>query len=65
LDAVLLKNFTIREGLRAQLRTDWFNAPNHPQFLVPNVSPTSSSFGVVSGEWSSPRTIQFAMKVLF
>ena len=65
LDMVLVKNFTIREGLKAQLRTDWFNALNHPQFLVPNVSPTSSAFGQVTGEWSSPRTIQFAFKLLF
>ena len=65
LDAVLVKNFTIKEALKAQLRTDWFNALNHPQFLVPNVSPTSSAFGVVTGEWSSPRTIQFALKLLF
>jgi hypothetical protein len=65
LDAVLVKNFTIKEGLQAQLRTDWFNAVNHPQFLAPNASPTSSAFGVVTGEWSSPRTIQFAMKILF
>jgi hypothetical protein len=65
LDAVLVKNFTIREGFQAQLRTDWFNALNHPQFLAPNASPTSSAFGVVSGEWSSPRTIQFALKFLF
>jgi hypothetical protein len=65
LDAVLVKNFTLKEGLQAQLRTDWFNALNHPQFLAPNASPTSSAFGVVTGEWSSPRTIQFAMKILF
>jgi hypothetical protein len=65
LDAVLVKNFTLKEGLQAQLRTDWFNALNHPQFLAPNASPTSSAFGVVTGEWSSPRTIQFAMKFLF
>jgi hypothetical protein len=65
LDMVLVKNFTIKEDLKAQLRTDWFNALNHPQFLVPNVSPTSSAFGQVTGEWSSPRTIQFALKLLF
>jgi hypothetical protein len=65
MDAALVKDFKIGERLHAQLRTDWFNALNHPQFLAPNVSPTSSAFGQVSGEWSSPRTIQFAFKLLF
>jgi Carboxypeptidase regulatory-like domain len=66
LDTSLSKDFAIGEkGLHAQLRTDWFNAPNHPQFLAPNASPTSSAFGQVSGEWSSPRTIQGAFKLMF
>lgn len=65
MDAALVKDFGIGEKLHAQLRTDWFNALNHPQFLAPNVSPTSSAFGQVSGEWSSPRTIQFAFKLMF
>jgi hypothetical protein len=65
LDAVLVKDLTIKEGVHAQLRTDWFNALNHPQFLAPNASPTSSAFGQVTGEWSSPRTVQFALKFLF
>jgi hypothetical protein len=66
LDTSLVKDFKIGEkGVHAQLRTDWFNAANHPQFLTPNSSPTSSAFGTVSGEWSSPRTIQGAFKILF
>jgi hypothetical protein len=64
LDAMLSR--TIHwERFQLQFRTDWFNALNHPQFLGPNTSPTSSAFGQVTGTWSSPRTIQFSMKLMF
>jgi len=64
MDAMLSR--TIRfERFQLQIRTDWFNALNHPQFLAPNTSPTSTAFGQVTGTWSSPRTIQFAMKLMF
>jgi hypothetical protein len=64
LDAMLSR--TIHwERFQLQFRTDWFNALNHPQFLGPNTSPTSSAFGQVTGTWSSPRTIQFSLKLMF
>jgi hypothetical protein len=65
LDAMLSRTFTLERGFQLQFRTDWFNALNHPQFLAPNTSPTSSAFGQVTGTWSSPRTIQFALKLLY
>ena len=46
-------------------RAEGINALNHPQFLAPNTTPSSTAFGQVTAEWSSPRTIQFALKILF
>lgn len=65
LDLALIKNTQLREGIQLQFRAEGINALNHPQFLGPNTTPSSSAFGQVTAEWSSPRTIQFAMKVLF
>ena len=65
LDLAIIKNTQIREGIQLQFRAEGINALNHPQFLAPNTTPSSSAFGQVTAEWSSPRTIQFALKVLF
>jgi len=64
-DLALIKNTPLREGIQLQFRAEAINALNHPQFLAPNTSPSSSAFGQVTAEWSSPRTIQFALKILF
>jgi hypothetical protein len=65
LDLAIIKNISIREGIQLQLRAEGINALNHPQFLAPNTTPSSSAFGQVTAEWSSPRTVQFALKVLW
>lgn len=64
-DISLLKNTTLREGLQLQFRIDAINALNHTQFLPPNTTPSSSAFGQVTGTWASPRTVLFAVKLLF
>ncbi len=64
-DLSLIKNAKIKEGLRLQFRAEGLNARNHPQFDVPNTTPTSSSFGKVTAEWSYPRVVQFGLKILF
>jgi hypothetical protein len=64
-DLSVIKNTEIREGVRLQFRAESINALNHPQFLAPNTTPSSTAFGTVSDEWTWPRVIQFGMKVLF
>jgi hypothetical protein len=64
-DLAIIKNTSIKEGVTLQFRAEGINALNHPQFLAPNTTPSSSAFGQVTAEWSSPRTIQFALKILF
>jgi len=58
----------LREGMHLELRTEWFNAFNHPQFgnINNTVSPSNSAFGQITGpDVNSPRVIQMAMKFYF
>ena len=45
---------TIRERIKAQLRGDFINALNHTQFSSLNTSPTSASFGTITGTGQCP-----------
>jgi hypothetical protein len=36
---------------------------NHPVFLAPDLSPTSTGFGTITGQNNLPRTIQMALKL--
>ncbi|MGP8245117.1 MAG: carboxypeptidase regulatory-like domain-containing protein [Bryobacteraceae bacterium] len=64
-DLSLLKNTRLREGLNLEIRGEAYNALNSPQFSAPTTSPTSSAFGTVTTQFSTPRTIQLAAKLLF
>jgi hypothetical protein len=64
-DLSLIKNAKLWEGVRLQFRAEGLNALNHAQHLAPNTTPTSSSFGKVTSEWSYPRVVQFGLKILF
>jgi hypothetical protein len=64
-DISALKNFTIVERLRMQFRAECFNALNHTNLNNPNTTPTSSSFGVITGTASQARTFQFALSMEF
>jgi hypothetical protein len=58
------KNFRIREGMRLQFRSEFFNVLNHTNFGVPNNVSTSSAFGTITTTYP-PRQIQFGLKLLF
>jgi hypothetical protein len=62
-DLSLQKNFPITERVRLQFRTDFLNAFNHVNLYTPNSS-LGSTMGVVSTS-SSPRNIQFALKLYY
>jgi outer membrane receptor protein involved in Fe transport len=68
LDAVLVKNFSFSikdKQITAQLRGEFYNLFNHPQFASPNTSVSSQSFGQVTSQANNARDIQIGLKVKF
>ena len=65
------KNFHVWESMNMQFRSDWFNAFNRTSFATiggtgtSNPGVTGSGFGSIGGQGNQPRTIQFALKLLF
>jgi hypothetical protein len=65
-DAVLTKNFMIRERVRMQFRFETYNLFNHVRFGAPNADPTSASFGKVDPtQQNNARLVQMALKLSF
>jgi len=63
-DAGIMKNTAITERINTQLRVEFFNFLNHPQWLPPNRFFDQGTFGVISSA-KDPRIIQFGLKILF
>jgi hypothetical protein len=64
-DLSVIKNFSITEKVKFQLRGEFLNAFNHPQFGDPNTDPTSSNFGKVTSQNNLPRNVQIGAKIVF
>ncbi len=66
IDLSLFKNFPITERTHLQLRSEFFNLPNHPNFRSDSLNNSwgSASFGQYSAARAS-RQIQFALKLIF
>ncbi len=60
----VVKNTSLRESLNLQLRAEFFNLFNRPNFGLPDNFVGSPSFGRVFSA-DSPRRIQFGVKLLF
>ena len=65
LDLSLFKLFELSGRVRLQARIEAFNALNRAQFGSPNLSVTSSSFGVVTSQANTPRQLQFGVKAIW
>jgi hypothetical protein len=63
-DVSLFKNFTIREGMNLQFRSEFFNSMNHPRFNPPNMDRSSAFFGQIQSA-QPPRIIQLGLRVQF
>ncbi|MFN7919650.1 MAG: carboxypeptidase regulatory-like domain-containing protein [Bryobacteraceae bacterium] len=63
-DVGVRKNFPTTEKQRLQMRFEFFNILNHPNWGGANSNPTSGQFGLVTSK-SGNRTIQIAMKYIF
>ncbi len=58
------KYFRIRERFRLRFMMMAVNALNHPQFLAPNTTPTSSLFGTINNT-ASGREVHWGLKLSF
>jgi hypothetical protein len=61
----MIKNTTIFENIKVELRAEAFNTFNRVQFSPPNTNINSTAFGAVSGQQNSPRTMQFGARLKF
>ena len=71
LDVSIFKQFSVREGKDLQLRGEFFNLPNHPNFAAPSaiVFDTTGRLvdnpGRITSTVGTSRQIQLALKFLF
>ena len=70
IDLSLSKNQKVpwpSEGASVQLRADFFNALNHPNFAAPDntYTATPSAFGTITSMSTNPRVIQLALRFSF
>jgi Carboxypeptidase regulatory-like domain len=64
-DFSILKDFTIGDRVIIQPRVDAFNAFNRPQFSGANTKPTASTFGFITGQLNTPRSLQGGIHIRF
>jgi hypothetical protein len=69
-DVSLFKNTGISERLRAQFRAEFFNVLNHTNLGTPNPtvfsgSNNNASAGLITTLATTPRQIQFGLKLIF
>jgi hypothetical protein len=63
-DLTLGKNFKVTERWKTELRAEFFNVFNHPNFDIPGHTLGNADFGVISA--SEPaRTVQVALRLVF
>jgi hypothetical protein len=65
LDLGLTKNFRLSERFDVQFRYEVFNATNTPTISDPNISLGNPDFGKVRSTVSTPRQMQFALRLSF
>ncbi|TAM84636.1 MAG: carboxypeptidase regulatory-like domain-containing protein [Acidobacteria bacterium] len=71
-DTSVTKDMAVTEGLKIELRAEFFNVINRPNFSTPNLIvftlPTgapATTAGIITGTSTSARQIQFGLKLLW
>jgi hypothetical protein len=65
LDLSVFRYFPIRERLKLEFRTEFFNLFNHANFGAPTTNMDSASFGQITSTTVNARIIQFALRLNF
>ncbi|MBI4875810.1 MAG: TonB-dependent receptor [Acidobacteria bacterium] len=65
IDLGLMKNFRVTERFQLQFRWETFNITNTPTLGDPNSALGNPDFGTVRGTVSTPRQMQFAVRLAF
>lgn len=65
LDFSTIKNVSITERFKVQLRGEALNTLNYVQFGEAGLDPTSAGFGLITRMRNPTRQIQFAAKLIF
>jgi hypothetical protein len=61
----LRKAFKINERSKFEFRAEAYDFINHPNLNGPNLNPTSSQFGMITGKSGLARNIQLSLRFLF
>ncbi len=65
IDLSLFKVLTFSEDVRLQVRAEFFNFTNTPQFGLPDTSFGSPDFGTINDQINNARQFQFGLRLLF
>jgi hypothetical protein len=65
LDAALLREFPMREGMNLEARWEVFNVTNTPEFGQPSGNITSGGVASITSLSGDPRVMQFALRFSF
>ncbi len=65
LDWSVFKNFSIKEGMKVQFRTEMFNLFNTPQFDLPNTAIGNPAAGRITATIGNNRQVQMALRFSF
>jgi hypothetical protein len=61
----LFKKFAINERHSFEFRAEAYDFPNHPNWSAPSFTPTSSTFGKVTGKSGLSRQLQLSLRYTF
>jgi hypothetical protein len=64
-DVSFVKRFPITERVRAQLHLELYNATNAVIYDVPNLTPSSGDFGLVTNQINTPQNLQIGFRLIF
>jgi hypothetical protein len=63
-DMALMRNFPFRERLNVQLRGEFYNVMNHPNFKNPNTTIGNKLYGAITSD-NGARVMELALRIFF